>query len=38
MTGGIGEFSYEFARYEPAPSDVSQKVIEENAKEEAKEA
>ena len=38
MTGGIGEFSYEFARYEPAPSDVSQKVIEENAKEEEKEA
>ena len=38
MTGGIGEFSYEFARYEQAPSDVSQKVIEENAKEEAKEA
>lgn len=34
MTGGIGEFSYEFARYEQAPSDVQQKVIEENAKEE----
>ncbi len=34
MTGGIGDFSYEFARYEQAPSDVQQKVIEENAKEE----
>lgn len=34
MTGGIGEFSYEFARYEQAPSDVQQRVIEENAKEE----
>jgi elongation factor G len=34
MTGGIGEFSYEFSRYEQAPSDVQQKVIEENAKEE----
>lgn len=33
MTGGIGEFSYEFARYEQAPADVQQKVIEENAKE-----
>lgn len=34
MTGGIGDFSYEFARYEQAPSDVQQKVMEENAKEE----
>lgn len=34
MTGGIGEFSYEFARYEPAPSDVQAKVIEENKAEE----
>jgi len=33
MTGGIGEFSYEFARYEQAPADVQQKVIDENAKE-----
>ena len=33
MTGGIGDYSYEFARYEQAPSDVQQKVIEENAKE-----
>lgn len=31
MTGGIGEYSYEFARYEPAPADVQAKVIEENA-------
>ena len=29
MTGGIGEFSYEFERYEPAPADVQAKVIEE---------
>ena len=34
MTGGIGDFSYEFSRYEQAPSDIQQKVIEENAKEE----
>ena len=38
MTGGIGEFSYAFARYEQAPSDVQQKVIEENAKEEEADA
>lgn len=38
MTGGIGEYSYEFARYEQAPADVQQKVIEENAKEEESEA
>ncbi len=38
MTGGIGDFSYEFARYEQAPSDVQQKVMEENAKEEETEA
>lgn len=38
MTGGIGDFSYEFSRYEQAPSDVQQKVIEENAKEEEAEA
>jgi len=29
MTAGIGDYSYEFARYEPAPSDVQAKVIEE---------
>jgi elongation factor G len=34
MTGGIGDYSYEFSRYEQAPSDVQQKVMEENAKEE----
>ncbi len=33
MTGGAGEFSYEFSRYEQAPSDVQQKVMEENEKE-----
>lgn len=32
MTGGIGDFSYEFARYEPAPSDVQARVIEESKK------
>lgn len=32
MTGGIGEYSYEFNRYEQAPSDIQQKVIEENVK------
>ena len=37
MTGGSGDFSYEFARYEQAPSDVQQKVIEENSKEEQSE-
>ncbi len=38
MTGGIGDFSYEFSRYEQAPSDVQQKVMEENKKEEEAEA
>ncbi len=33
MTGGSGEFSYEFNRYEQAPGDVQQKVIDENEKE-----
>ena len=28
MTGGTGEFSYEFNRYEPAPADVQAKEIE----------
>ncbi|MBQ7247965.1 MAG: elongation factor G [Lachnospiraceae bacterium] len=27
MTGGIGEFSYEFARYEQAPADIQEKEI-----------
>ncbi len=31
MTGGAGDFSYEFARYEQAPSDIQQKQIEERA-------
>ncbi|MFA9463237.1 MAG: elongation factor G [Velocimicrobium sp.] len=30
MTGGMGEFSYQFDRYEPAPADVQAKVIEEH--------
>lgn len=38
MTGGIGEFSYEFTRYEQAPSDVQQKVMAENTKEEEAQA
>lgn len=32
MTVGIGTYSYEFARYEPAPSDVQAKVCNESAK------
>ena len=32
MTGGYGEYSYEFNRYDPAPADVQAKVIEDNAK------
>ena len=28
MTGGSGTFSYEFARYEQAPSDICEKEIE----------
>ena len=27
MTGGQGEYSYEFARYEQAPSDVQEKEV-----------
>ncbi|MBR1759083.1 MAG: elongation factor G [Lachnospiraceae bacterium] len=38
MTGGIGEYSYEFARYEQAPNDVQQKVVEEAKKAEEEEA
>lgn len=33
MTGGIGEFSYEFSRYEQAPSDVQEREVEKAAKE-----
>lgn len=32
MTGGMGDYSYEFARYEPATADVQAKVIEESDK------
>lgn len=35
MTGGRGDFAYSFNRYEQAPSDVQEKVVEENAKENA---
>ena len=31
MTGGQGEFSYEFARYEQAPADVQEKEIKARA-------
>ena len=31
MTGGNGTYSYEFARYEQAPSDVQAKEIEARA-------
>ena len=33
MTGGSGEYAYEFNRYEVCPSDVQQKILEESAKE-----
>ena len=33
MTGGIGEFSYEFSRYEQAPGDVQKKEVEARAAE-----
>ena len=35
MTGGIGDFSYEFTRYEQAPADVQKKEIEARAAKEA---
>ena len=31
MTGGSGTFSYEFARYEQAPSDIQAKEVEARA-------
>ena len=31
MTGGSGDFSYEFARYEQAPSDIQAKQVQERA-------
>ena len=35
MTGGRGNYSYEFARYEQAPADVQEKEIAKRAAEEA---
>lgn len=35
MTGGIGDYSYEFARYEQAPSEVQATIVNENKKIEA---
>ena len=35
MTGGIGDFSYEFTRYEQAPADVQKREIEARAAKEA---
>jgi len=34
MTGGIGEYSYEFARYEQAPADVQQREMDARAADE----
>lgn len=34
MTGGIGDYSYEFARYEQAPAEVQAAIVSENKKEE----
>ena len=34
MTGGIGEYKYEFARYEQAPADVQKREVEARANEE----
>jgi len=31
ITGGLGEFSYEFARYEQAPEHIAKKEIEDRA-------
>ena len=31
MTGGRGDFAYEFARYEQAPSDVQEREVAERA-------
>ena len=33
MTGGSGEFSYEFSRYEQMPADAQEKVLKEAAAE-----
>lgn len=37
MTGGSGDFSYTFSRYEQAPSDVQEREVETRAKEKAEE-
>ena len=34
MTGGSGDFSYEFARYEQAPADIQSREIEARANKE----
>ena len=31
MTGGLGDFSYEFSRYEQAPGDVQKREVEARA-------
>lgn len=31
MTGGAGEYEFEFARYEQAPGDIQKQIVEENA-------
>ena len=31
MTGGLGDFSYEFSRYEQCPGDVQKKEVEARA-------
>ena len=33
MTGGAGDYEYEFVRYEQAPGDVQKQIVEENAQE-----
>ena len=35
MTGGTGDYEYSFARYEQAPGDVQNKIVAENAAQEA---
>ena len=34
MTGGMGDFEYEFARYEQTPADVQKKIMDESEVEE----
>ncbi len=33
MTGGAGDYEYEFVRYEQAPGDVQKQIVDENAAE-----